>query len=250
VNTLDAQAKACDDRPGGRGNIVTSLKRIPFFEGLDAAEAERTARRCTWRRFDERELVVDFDDTSNDVYFIISGEVRVLIRTPAGKEIILTDLEDGQFFGEMAAIDGAQRSANVTALTKAELCIMPGGVFKSLVFSQPPVCERLLRLLTGRIRGLNARLFERSVLDLRHRLYAELLRLAAPRKGHEGQLIISPPPLQHDLAARIGCRREQVNREIQAMAQEGLAEKIKGGLVLIRPTLIEQRVSACLEQAG
>ncbi|ATQ67303.1 Crp/Fnr family transcriptional regulator [Methylosinus trichosporium] len=229
---------------------MNSLQRIPFFEGLDAEEAERVARKCVFRRYDERELVVDYDDPSNDVYFIVSGELRVLIRTPAGKEVILTDLRPGQIFGEMAAVDGAVRSANVSALTRAELCIMSAAVFKNVVFSQPAVCERLLRLLTKRVRDLNARLFERSVLDLKHRLYAELLRLAAPRKGFDGQSIISPPPLQHDLAARIGCRREQVNREVQAMVQEGLAEKVRGGLVLLRPALLEQRVSESLEQAG
>ncbi|WP_244594646.1 MULTISPECIES: Crp/Fnr family transcriptional regulator [Methylosinus] len=230
--------------------MSNSLLRIAYFEGLDSAEAERIARKCIWRRVDEHELVVDYDDRSTDVYFIVSGDLRVLIRTPAGKEVILCDLHPGQIFGEMAAIDGAERSANVSALTKSELCIMPSSVFKNVLFSQPAVCEKVLRLLTKRIRDLNARLFERSVLDLRHRLYAELLRLALPRKGHEGQSIISPPPLQHDLAARIGCRREQVNREVQAMIHEGLAEKIRGGLVLLRPATLEQRLTACLEQAG
>ena len=62
---------------------------------------------------------------SSDVYFIIAGEVRVLIRTVAGKEVILGESRAGQFFGEMTAIDGTKRSANVTALTKSELCIMP-----------------------------------------------------------------------------------------------------------------------------
>lgn len=229
---------------------MSSFERIPFFQGLDPREAESLARQCAWRRFDEKELVVDFDDLSSDVYFIISGEVRVLIRTPAGKEMILDDMEAGQFFGEMAAIDGTKRSANVTALTNAELCIVPAQIFRSVVFSQPVICERLLRLLSGRIRELNERLFERSVLDLKHRLYAELLRLSSPRKGYSGQSIISPPPLQHDLAARIGCRREQVSREVQAMVHEGLAEKIRGGLVLLQPILLEKRVQACLEQAG
>jgi CRP/FNR family cyclic AMP-dependent transcriptional regulator len=227
-----------------------SFDRIPFFQGLDPAAAESLARQCVWRRFDERELVVDFDDLSSDVYFIISGDLRVLIRTPAGKEMILSDLHAGQFFGEMSAIDGTKRSANVTALTNTELCIVPASVFRNVVFSQPVICERLLRLLSRRIRDLNERLLERSVLDLRHRLYAELLRLASPRKGFAGQFIISPPPLQHDLAARIGCRREQVSREVQALVQEGLVEKIRGGLVLIQPSLLEKRVRESLAQAG
>ena len=177
---------------------VPLFTKIPFFEGLTPGEAETFARGCAWKRFDQGELMVDFEDCSTDVYFIVSGKVRVLMRGAGDKEMIFGDLGPDQFFGEMAAIDGEKRSANVTALTKVETCIMPASVFKSIIFSTPAICERLLKLMTNRLRASNVRLFERSVLDLRHRLYAELLRLAHPRHGVEGQSIISPPPLQQD----------------------------------------------------
>lgn len=228
---------------------MSVFEGIPFFAGLDPARAETFARQCIRKRFNEHELVLDFDDPSTDVYFIVSGDVRVLIRTAAGKEMILGDFGAGKFFGEMAAIDGAKRSANVTALTNAELLLVPPSVFREIVLHSPDICERLLRLLTSRVRELNMRLFERSVLDLRHRLYAELLRMSAPRKGHDGQAIVSPPPFQHDLAARIGCRREQVSRELGAMVDEGLAEKVRGGLVLMRPGVLEKRVRDAMNEA-
>lgn len=228
---------------------MSVFEGIPFFAGFDPARAEPFARQCARKRYAEAELVLDFDDHSTDVYFIVSGDVRVLVRTAAGKEMIFGDLGAGRLFGEMAAIDGTKRSANVTALTNAELLVVPAAVFKEIVFNTPDVCDRLLRLLTGRVRELNTRLFERSVLDLRHRLYAELLRLSAPRKGVAGQAIVSPPPFQHDLAARIGCRREQVSRELTTMIEEGLVEKIRGGLVLPRPTVLEKRVQEALNQA-
>lgn len=222
---------------------------IPFFAGLEAARAETVGRQCVRKRYAEDELVLDFDDPSTDVHFIVSGDVRVLVRTAAGKEMILGDFGSGKFFGEMAAIDGEKRSANVTALTNAEILLVPPGVFREIVLHSPDICERLLRLLTSRVRALNVRLFERSVLDLRHRLYSELLRMSAPRKGHEGQSIVSPPPFQHDLAARIGCRREQVSRELGSMIDEGLAQKIRGGLVLLRPATLEKRVRDAMNEA-
>lgn len=222
---------------------------IAFFAGLDPARAETLGRQCVRKRYAEGELVLDFDDASTDVYFIVSGDVRVLVRTAAGKEMILGDFGPGHFFGEMAAIDGATRSANVTALTNAEILLVPPGVFREIVLHAPDICDRLLRLLTARVRELNIRLFERSVLDLRHRLYSELLRMSSPRKGHEGQAIVSPPPFQHDLAARIGCRREQVSRELSAMIEEGAAEKIRGGLVLLRPAVLEKRVRDAMNAA-
>lgn len=228
---------------------MSVFQGIPFFEGLDPKRADAFERQCVRKRYAENELVLDFDDDSGDVHFIVSGDVRVLVRTAAGKEMILGDFGAGNFFGEMAAIDGAKRSANVTALTNAEILIVPPAVFREIVLHAPSISERLLRLLTARIRELNVRLFERSVLDLRHRLYSELLRMSGPRKGHPGEAIISPPPFQHDLAARIGCRREQVSRELGAMIEEGVAEKIRGGLVLLRPAVLEKRVRDAMNQA-
>jgi CRP/FNR family transcriptional regulator, cyclic AMP receptor protein len=229
---------------------VSSFKKIPFLRELEASQAEAFERDCVCKRFEQKGLILDFDDASTDVYFIVSGAVRALIRTPAGREMILEDLESGAFFGEMAAIDGLSRSANVTALTSAELLIMPSKTFKTIIFSCPPICEALLTLLTRRVRSLNERLFERSVLDLRHRLYAELLRLARPRSGAPRQFIISPPPLGQDLAALVGCRREQISRELQALVEEGLVERRKGSLVLLQPQLLQRRVSEGFGEAG
>ena len=146
--------------------------------GVDLAPFEA---RAHWRRFEPNEILVDFDDVSSDVYFLVSGEVRVLIRTPSGKEVILSEMRGGQLFGELAALDGVKRSANVTALTRGEVCVMSSAVFRELVFSSQAVGDRLFRLLTSRVRELNGRLMEQTVLDLRHRLYSELLRLSVPR---------------------------------------------------------------------
>ncbi|MGO9673556.1 MAG: Crp/Fnr family transcriptional regulator [Methylocella sp.] len=229
---------------------MQTLARITFFEDVADLDFERFDRLCSWRRFSEGELVVDYEDESSDVYFIVAGEVRVLIRTAAGKEIILGESRTGQFFGEMTAIDGAKRSANVTALTKSELCIMPAHVFREVIFSSQTACERILRILTGRIRELNARLAEHSIFDLKHRLYSELLRMAHPRAGCPGERAVTPPPFHHVLAARIGCRREQVTRELSALAQEGLIAKTRGALVLVKPGVLEERLSEAMREGG
>ena len=183
---------------------MQTLAHVPFFKDAADLDFSRFDRRCAWRRYRGEEIAVDYDDESSDVYFIIAGEVRVLIRTAAGREIILGELKAGQFFGELAAIDGEKRSANVTALTNAEICIMPANVFREIIFSSPTICERVLRLLTGRVRELTARVTEHSVFDLKHRLYSELLRMAHPRLGRPDQRALTPPPLHHVLAARIG----------------------------------------------
>ena len=226
------------------------LAGISLFKDLKLDLTPYEAR-SSWRRFEPEEILVDFDEPSTDVYFLLSGEVRVLMRTASGKEVILGEMRAGELFGELAALDGVKRSANVTALTRGEVGVMPSAVFRELVFSLPAVADRLFRILSGRIRDLNGRLMEQTVLDLRHRLYSEVLRLSVPRSngpGPAGERIVTPPPFHHILAARIGCRREQVTREFTIMSQEGLIERTRGALVLKRPDILKGRVAEAMRE--
>jgi CRP-like cAMP-binding protein len=152
--------------------------------------------------------------------------VRVVVRTPLGQEVILGDLGPGEVFGEMAAIDGAPRSANVTALHPSRLCRMPAAAFLEVALRSPAIGLRVMRTLTTRLRLQDQRLFELVVLPVRHRLASELLRLSRPREGRgaAGGRVVSPPPAQHVLAARIGARRETVSLALTELAREGLIE--------------------------
>ena len=227
---------------------MQTLAEIPFFRDAADLDFTRFDRRCTWKKFDEHEVIIDYEDDSSDVYFILSGEVRVLIRTASGKEVILAEAKAGQYFGELAGIDGAGRTANVSALTRSQLCIMPSSVFREVLFTSRTCCDKVLRLLTLRVRELDARLAEHSIFDLKHRLYSELMRLSVPRNGHAGQRVVSPPPFHHVMAARIGCRREQVTRELTHMSAEGLLEKSRGALVLLKPHVLQSRMEHALQE--
>ena len=208
---------------------MQSLAQLPFFKDVSDLDFSHFDRRCTWKKFDE---------------------VRILIRTAAGKEVILADDKAGQFIGELSAIDGETRSANVTALTRSELCIMSGATFREILSSSHMACDKVLRLLCRRVRDLNARVAEHSIFDLKHRLYAELLRMSHPRVGHPGERIVTPPPFHHVVASRIGCRREQVTRELSILAHEGLLEKNRGGLVILKPETLEARLEQALREEG
>ena len=223
-----------------------NLTAIPFFQGIAPAIAARHAVAARWIEAAAGQSILDFDDVSDDVFFVLSGAVRVAVRTPGGRELILDDIPAGQFFGEMAAIDGAPRSAAVTALHRSRICRMSGAGFMALMAEAPALSRRLSQVLTLRIRQLNARLLERSSLDARHRLYAELLRAAGPADG-AGERILSPPPVQQVLADRIGARREAVSREIARLIRNGLLARRRGALVLRDAAALEQAVAAGLE---
>lgn len=217
------------------------LHTIPLLEGLDPGLCEAFSMRCTWRTYQPQELIIDHHEQTQDVRFIISGSARIVVRMVEGREVIFNDCGPGEFFGELAAIDGGARSASVTAVTKVRLCIMPQQVFKEVCISTPEISWRIMNHLVATIRRLSDRLSEFSFLKAKHRLYAELLRLSRPRTGNgsalenagETQRIISPAPPQSDIADRIASRREIVSREMKSLERMGVLERTKGGIVIV-----------------
>lgn len=211
---------------------MDQLSSIPLFSDLDTEALHAISARCTWRTYEENELIIDYEEDSCDVRFIVSGWVRIILRIATGKEMILAEMKSGDYFGEIAAIDDNGRSANVTALSRCRICIMPKHVFLDVLETQMDVNRKIMLMLATRVRQLNMRLAEHSFLKTRHRLYGELLRLSRPRMGHEGQRSISPPPTQQELAARIGTRREVVSREIASLKRGGVVDRSTGALIL------------------
>lgn len=223
---------------------MEQLGGIPLLRDLPADELAALARQCTWVTYDDHELVVDYADTTTDVRFIQAGAVRVIFRAPSGKEMILGEIGEGMFFGELAAIDGDIRSANVTTIARSRICAMPAGVFRKLLADHPGIGLSVMTVLTRRIRTLNMRLAEHSFLDARYRLYNELIRLSRPRAGNPSERIVSPPPNQSEIAERIGCRREVVSREIARLKTDAIVELTKGGLVLKKPEALSRMLTA------
>ncbi|SRR5579871_2384643 len=223
-----------------------TLARVPLFRSLTREAVRRLDTQCIWRRAKARESVLDYKDGGADLYFVTQGHVRVLIRANSGKEVILRDIRDGEYFGELAAIDGLPRSAAIVAVTDAVIATMPPAVFRSLVHQHPDVCDQLLVLLASQIRMLANRVNEYGTLDVRARIYAELLRLSRPARDGEAKAVISPPPTHVELAARVSTRREAVTRELKGLERAGLLERRRGALVLVDTA----RLAQLIEQAG
>lgn len=222
---------------------MDQLLDIPLFEGMTPDESRAFSERCIWREYQASELIIDHNDNSNDVRFILTGLVRIIIRVSAGREVILNDAVPGDFFGELSAIDGSTRSANVTAINRSRMCIMPAQVFLDILDATPSVNHIVLKKLTSDVRRLSSRLSEYSFLQARYRLYAELLRLSHPRSGHPDQRVISPPPIQREIADRIASRREVVSREMKSLERDGCLEKTRGALIITDIEELNRRVA-------
>jgi CRP-like cAMP-binding protein len=208
-----------------------TLRQVRLFRRLSDEQIRRLDGRCLWRRYQARDAVLGHGDAGTDVYFVAAGLVRAVIRADGSREIILGDIGAGEFFGELAAIDGRPRSASIVAVTGATLGRMPAAVFREMLDEHPDVRSQVLALLAARIRLLDNRISERATLDVRHRVYAELLRLSRP-DGDGGRAVVSPPPFHAEIAARISARREAVTRELRALETAGLVERRRGAIVL------------------
>jgi CRP/FNR family transcriptional regulator, cyclic AMP receptor protein len=224
-----------------------SLDDIPLFKGLEPELLRRFSGRESWASHEPGSLVVDFDDVSTDVFFIVTGSVRAVVRTAGGREVILGDLVAGQVFGEMSAIDEAPRSASIAVLNRATVARMAGATFMELATHSPTVARRLMRILTDRVRLGNARLVEHSSLTIRYRLYAELLREARPRRNGAPEMVISPPPTQQTLAGRIGGRREAVSREMAELLRQGVLSRTPAALVIHQPQWLRDAIERELD---
>lgn len=222
-----------------------SVRDLPILRDATPEAAARAAARAVWRSYPAGALIMDIEDVSSDVFFVVEGAVRVQIRTAGGKELILAELPAGGMVGEIAAIDGEPRTATVTAMVPSRLCSLPADAFIDAATSSPAACLALLRHTTRILRRQAQRVVEREALPVRLRLCAELLRLSRPRSGgtRPGERIISPPPPQHEIAARIGARREAVSRELTELARQGSVEKVRAGLVLPNPDALASAIA-------
>ena len=202
-----------------------SLKNVDLFRGLPQVELDHLAHIAEWRRVNEKELVVSHLDEGTEVFFVVEGSLRAVVYSLAGREVAFRDFHKGQFFGELAAIDGKARSASIVALSQSLVAALPAKEFKGLLRRQPLIAERIEIELTTHIRQLTERVFEFSALAVRHRLHAELIRLAGLAKREGDDIIISPAPTHAELASRISTHREAVTRELNALAQAGVIEQ-------------------------
>ena len=209
-----------------------SLEGVLIFGGLSARALERIQECCKWQVYKAGASIIDNLDSSSDVFFIGSGEVRVTIHSASGKAISFLDLGPGGVFGEYPAIAGGVRSASVEARTKCRLASISGSAFKELLQSEPEVAQALLPQLVERIRALTLRVYEFSTLAANNRVQAELLRLArlAPREGNVAS--IRPAPTHAEIASRISTYREAVTRELSRLARIGVVTRRPGVLVV------------------
>jgi CRP/FNR family cyclic AMP-dependent transcriptional regulator len=210
-----------------------TLRGIEIFADLSTDARRTLASHCQAHYFEPNDRVVSRQDASTDVYFIVSGRVRVTIFSRSGKEVSFRDLGPGQLFGDLSAIDGEPRSATVVTLDETLIVSMPADAFWQVLRDYPSVSAVMMKELARLVRKLSERVVEFSTLGVKNRIHAELLRLSREHLQDNQTATISPAPTHGEIASRVSTHREAVTRELNHLAQIGLIKQRRGTLTVL-----------------
>jgi CRP/FNR family cyclic AMP-dependent transcriptional regulator len=215
-----------------------SLRRVVLFRDLTDKDLAWIADKAIVRRHPPQDELLNFLDDTSDVYYVLEGRLRVTLYSHDGKETIFRDIGEGELFGELAAIDGRPRSANVVALTECLVATMTSASFQSLVTTNPTVCMALMQHLTRQVRTLTERVYQLGTWTVRYRLFAELLKLGRYGQAGSEEIVIRNFPTHGEIASRISTHREAVSKELSQLTKAGVIQQQGRTLVIRKPAFL------------
>jgi CRP/FNR family cyclic AMP-dependent transcriptional regulator len=224
-------------------SIPPVLAQGALFAGLSAQQLGVLASSLRRRGYHRGEVIFRQDDPGTILYLIESGAVKIVLLSPAGKEVILALLRPGDFFGELALLDGEPRSADAIAHESSDLLLLHREDFLRFLETQPMAAESLLAAVGRRLRRTDQLVHDAAFLDVPARLARTLLELVG-QSGLEKQE--SPGSLrltQSELAGMVGTSRESVNKWLRYYERQGLVHQEKGLITVSKPQELRKRFS-------
>src|SRR6478736_8148461 len=212
-----------------------ALAGVPLFAGLDEDGLASLIRGMRVRRFRRAETVFHVGDPGDALFIVMSGSIKITLPADTGDEAILATLRPGDFFGELALLDGAPRSATAVAIEPTETYILPRAQFRELLATEPAIRDALLASLAAELRRLTNHVEELHFLDITGRLASRLARIAneSGKTLPDGAIRLPSPLTQGDLAAMIGCTRQSVNKLLGMFTDDGLIRLDRDSIVVL-----------------
>jgi CRP-like cAMP-binding protein len=201
---------------------MSFLRQVPLFGGLKDEELEELAGLMQMRRYKRGSFIVLAEEQGDEFFVIRKGRVKVNIVHADGREIILSLLDQGEVFGELALLDGRPRSANVVALETTELAVLRRESFVKLLHENPRIAVPLLAELAGRLRRTDVQIEGLALMNVASRLARTILQLVV-EKGRETEegMLLEKRPTHQELARMTGTTRETVTRVMGRLEREG-----------------------------
>lgn len=227
-----------------RSLAVESLRRCALFAHVDDDGLGALADQMRQRRFRRGEVIFHQGDIGDSLQIVTAGSVKIVLPSQEGEEAIIASLQPGEFFGELALLDGAPRSTTATAIEATETLALPRDQFLRQLAEDPRIGRALLTAVAGELRRLTGHVEELHFLDLAGRLAIRLVRLTRDvNPNASGQVELNWPFTQSDLAAMIGGTRQSVNRLLTGLVEDGLIRIERETLVINDLAALEQRGS-------
>ncbi len=222
-------------RDRDRALIERFLRRVHIFRGLPEDHLREVTEDFDILSVKGGETVLSQADESTDLYMVLRGGVRVTFLDEEGNELILTNFNEGDFFGEMSLIDGKPRSATVVAEGDVILGVLKRERFLEAIKENPMIAIEILGALVERLRKADEMIESLAFLDVRERL-VRLLVNTAEREGERGEdgYYRIRKQTHKELAVRIGASREAITKALKALAEDQAVVE-RGGYFLISP---------------
>jgi CRP/FNR family cyclic AMP-dependent transcriptional regulator len=221
---------------GATPPVAERLRQVPLFDQLGDAELDGICRAAREKSYPKNSIILFEHDPGDALYVVLGGQVKVVIVGEDGREVILSILGDGDFFGEMALIDDLPRSAHVIATQDSTLLVLRREDFHRCLEGSPRIALGLLRAMSRRLRQADDKIGGLVLLDVNGRVARLLLDLA---DDHDGR-IIPRKVTHHTIAQMIGSSRETVSRTMREFADKGLIEVSRPSIAITNRERLEE----------
>src|SRR5262245_37425533 len=216
------------------------LASCVLFGGLSAEQREAIAARAHIRTFNAGQTIFAIGSPGDQLMALLTGTIRISVPNPDSKELVLTIIQPGEVFGELAVFDGKERSADATAETPCTLAVLERHDILSFFERNPTAWPKLVEVLCQRLRRTDQIFAEVAMLPLPARLAKTMLRLLRDRGDSAGADALKIQFSQRDLGNMVGGTRESVNRCLREWQRAGLVHVSEGSIVVANMSALER----------
>ncbi len=216
------------------------LKRHYLFEGLEQDELDHIYELSVERRYSGGQVIFQKGEPGTSLMAVLRGRVRISVFSESGKEVILNIIDDGEFFGEIALIDGRERTADATAMGECSLLSVERRNFLPFLERHAKTAVRLLMVLCERVRQTSDLVESVAFLELPVRLARLLIKLSETYGEETSQGVYLNLALsQRDLGNLIATSRESINKQIQQWKAADILTTRQGRYTIADPRRLE-----------
>ena len=226
---------------GNATSSISILRNIPFFVSLSDKEISNLNQMISKKSFSKNEIILLEEDTPNYMYIIFAGKVKVVHISADGREKVLTYHKKGDFFGEMALVDGKTSPATVVAIEDTDIGLINKADFETYILKNEKVLRELTALLCTRLREswLMVKVLSFADAEQRVRATLKLLSVQYGIKDQEGT-IITLKLTHRDIASYSSVSRETATRLLDRFAKDGEIEILDSKNIRVKPSFLEK----------